>query len=202
MAAVRKVRGRRWEDRETKLLLEKWGDENIQLRLRSCTRKKPIWLEMGDFLRACGYEDRDGEACKVRLHTLVTAYRQYKDECNKTGNGTPSKKPPFFDELDEVLSDKPSTLPKCVINSTKIVAASFCGVGEENLNGAKDQYEEDENIDLNIPSSSTGSSSAAKCTEGPVCVTGKPCNIYQNISLSQIFLSPLFTKMTVKSRNG
>ena len=89
-----------------------------------------------------------------------------------------------------------------MINSTKIVAASFCGVGEENLNGAEDQYEEDENIDLNIPSSSTGSSSVAKCTEGPVCVTGKPCNIYQNISLSQIFLSPLFTKMTVKSRNG
>ena len=29
---------------------------------------------------ACGYEDRDGEACKTRLHTLVTAYRQYKDE--------------------------------------------------------------------------------------------------------------------------
>ena len=83
--AVRKVRGRRWEDRETKLLLEKWGDENIQLRLKSCTRKKPIWLEMGDFLRACGYEDRDGEACKVRLHTLVTTYRQYKDECNKDG---------------------------------------------------------------------------------------------------------------------
>ena len=33
MAAVRKVRGRRWEDRETKLLLEKWGDENIQTAL-------------------------------------------------------------------------------------------------------------------------------------------------------------------------
>jgi len=157
---------------------------------------------MGDFLRACGYKDRDGEACKVRLHTLVKAYRQDKDECNKTGNGTPSKKPPPFDELDEVLPENPRILPKCVINSTKIVAASCCGVGEENLNGAEDQYEEHENIDLNNLSSSTGSSSAAKCTEEPVCVTGRPCNTYQNISLSQIFLSPLFTKITViKSRN-
>ena len=112
MAAAKKVRGRTWEDRETRLLLEKWGDENVQLRLKSCTRKKPIWQEIGDFLMACGYEDRDGEACKTRLHTLVTAYRQYKDELNKTRDATPSKKPPFFDELDKILSDKPSTQQK------------------------------------------------------------------------------------------
>ena len=108
MAAAKKVRGRTWEDRETRLLLEKWGDENFQLRLKSCTRKKPIWQEIGDFLMACGYEDRDGEACKTRLHTLVTAYRQYKDELKKTGNATRS-------ELDKILSDKPSTQSKIVI---------------------------------------------------------------------------------------
>ena len=108
MAAAKKVRGRTWEDRETRLLLEKWGDENVQLRLKSCTRKKPIWQEIGDFLMACGYEDRDGEACKTRLHTLVTAYRQYKDELKKTGNATTS-------ELDKILSDKPSTQSKIVI---------------------------------------------------------------------------------------
>lgn len=133
MAAPKKVRGRTWEDSETRLLLEKWGDENVQLRLKSCTRKKPIWQEIGDFLMACGYEDRDGEACKTRLHTLVTAYRQYKDELKKTGNATPSKKPPFFDELDKILSDKPSTQPKVVINSTTIVTASSCEDESENI---------------------------------------------------------------------
>ncbi|XP_044165510.1 uncharacterized protein LOC122949479 [Acropora millepora] len=112
MAAPKKMRGRTWEERETRLLLEKWGDENIQLRLKSCTRKRPIWQEIGDFLMACGCEDREGEACKTRLHTLVTAYRQSKDELKKTGNATPSKKPPFFDELDKILSDNPSTQPK------------------------------------------------------------------------------------------
>ena len=110
----------------TRLMLEKWGDENIQLRLKSCTRKRPIWQEIGDFLMVCGYEDREGEACKTRLHTLVTVYRQSKDELKKTGNATPSKKPPFFDELDKILSDNPSTQPKVVISSAKIVAASSC----------------------------------------------------------------------------
>ena len=70
MAAPKKVRRRTWEDRESRVLLEKWGDEKFQLRLKSCTRKKPIWQEIGDFLMACGYEDRDGEACKTRPQTL------------------------------------------------------------------------------------------------------------------------------------
>ena len=115
MAATKKVRGRTWEDRETRILLEKWGDENVQLRLKSCTGKKPKWQEIGDFLMACGHEDRDEEACKTRLHTLVTAYRQHKDELKKTGNATTSEKPPFFDELDKILFDKPSTQSKIVI---------------------------------------------------------------------------------------
>ena len=93
MAAVKKPRGRVWENRETMLLLQKWGDENIQTKLLSCTRKKPIWQEISAFLRAAGYEDRDEDACKTRIHTLVSAYRSYKDECSKTGNGTPRKKP-------------------------------------------------------------------------------------------------------------
>ena len=69
------MRGRTWEDRETRLLLEKWGNENIQLRLKSCTRKRPIWQEIGDFLMACGYEDREGEACKIKpASTLLTRH--------------------------------------------------------------------------------------------------------------------------------
>ena len=138
MAAPKKVRGRTWEDRETALLLEKWGEENVQQKLRSCTRKKPIWQEIGDFLMASGYEDRDGEACKTRLHTLVTAYRQYKDELKKTGNATPSKKPPFFNELEKILSGKPSTQPKVVINSTTVVPASSCEESENIGGGSSD----------------------------------------------------------------
>ena len=97
-------------------MLEKWGDENVQLRLKSCTTKKPIWQEIGNFLMACGYEDRNGE-----------------DELKKTGNATPSKKPPFFDELDKILTDEPSTQPKVVINLTTIVTASSCEDESENI---------------------------------------------------------------------
>ena len=83
MAVAKKTRGRIWENQETLLLLQKWGDENIQMKLISCTRKRPIWQEISDFIRAAGYEDRDEDACKTRVHTLVSAHRSYKDECEK-----------------------------------------------------------------------------------------------------------------------
>ena len=42
MAATKKTCGRVWENQETLLLLQKWGDENIEMKLMSCTRKRPI----------------------------------------------------------------------------------------------------------------------------------------------------------------
>lgn len=120
MAVAKKTRGRIWENQETLLLLQKWGDENIQMKLISYTKKRPIWQEISDFIRAAGYEDRDEDACKTRVHKLVSAYRSYKDECEKTGNGTPKRKPAFFDEVDEFLPKKPCTKPKVVVNSSKL----------------------------------------------------------------------------------
>ena len=54
MAVAKKTRGRIWENQETLLLLQKWGDENIQMKLISCTRKTmmpftAIFLSFCDF---------------------------------------------------------------------------------------------------------------------------------------------------------
>ena len=168
MAAVKKPRGRVWENRETMLLLQKWGDENIQTKLLSCTRKKPIWQEISVFLRAAGYEDRDEDSCKTRIHTLVSAYRAYKDECGKTGNGTPKKKPAFFDEVNEFLPGKPCTKPKVVINSSQIVIED----------GTEDSEESKGNVENFVPnllsnSSDNNNNKASKCPEPKkdACVT-------------------------------
>ena len=174
MAAVKKPRGRHWENQETLLLLQKWGDENIQMRLLSCTRKKPIWHEISAFLRAAGYEDRDEDACKTRIHPLVSAYRSYKDECSKTGNGTPKRKPAFFNEVEELLSEKPCTKPKVVVSSSKIA------IGDEDRE--EEEVEGDmENHAPNLPScsSSVSKMNNNKCTEPEkdAFVTGKHSNL-------------------------
>ena len=146
MAAETKSHGRVWEHKETLLLLEKWGDENIQLQLKSCTRKKPIWLEIAAYLQAAGYEDRDDGSCKTRIHTLISAYRSYKDECAKTGNATPKRKPAFFNEVDELLSNKPCTKPKVIIKFTVI---SIDGDDDE-----ENTRSENVELNVNIPGSS------------------------------------------------
>ena len=48
--------------------------------------------------------------------TLINAY-SYKDECAQMRYATSKKKPALFDEVDELLSDKPYTKPKVIIKS-------------------------------------------------------------------------------------
>ena len=62
-------------------------------------------------MKACGYEDRDGEMCKTRIHTLKSAYKTYLDSKRNTTGTALSKKQPCLDELDAILSDKPTIKP-------------------------------------------------------------------------------------------
>ena len=55
MAVAKKTRGRIWENQETLLLLQKWGDENMQMKLISCTRKRPICI--GNRMNASAFRD-------------------------------------------------------------------------------------------------------------------------------------------------
>ena len=112
-------RARHWDELETKIMITKWSEENIQERLKSCTRKKCIWEEIAKFLNASGYDDRDHESCKTRIHTLVSAYRHYKDTKRNSTGTAPPKKPPCFEELDCILGDKPTTAPPHLISSTR-----------------------------------------------------------------------------------
>ena len=43
--------------------------------------------------------NRDDGSYKTRIHTLLSTYRSYKDECAKTGNATPMEKAAIFDEV-------------------------------------------------------------------------------------------------------
>ena len=83
-------------------------------------RKKKIWDDVVIFMNASGYEDRDGDMCKARIHTLISAYRTYLDSKRNTIGIAPSKKPPCFDELDAILSDKPTAMPHSLASSSGV----------------------------------------------------------------------------------
>ena len=117
-------RSRSWEQKETEVLLEKWGQPNMQERIKSCTRKKPIWEEIAVGVRAEGYEDRDGDQCQTRIKTLTVAYKKFIDNKRQTGMQR-SKKPPCFDTLDAILGDKPTVMPSSLISSLPFSSTSF-----------------------------------------------------------------------------
>ena len=87
----------------------------------------------GYMARNCGtssscslYEDRDDGSCMQETNShLISAYRSFKDECAKTGNATPKKKPAFFHEVDELLSDKPCTKSKVIMKSATSATITF-----------------------------------------------------------------------------
>ena len=117
-------RSRSWEQKETEVLLEKWGQPNMQERIKSCTRKKPIWEEIAVGVRAEGYEDRGGDQCQTRIKTLTVAYKKFIDNKRQTGMQR-SKKPPCFDTLDAILGDKPTVMPSSLISSLPFSSTSF-----------------------------------------------------------------------------
>ena len=75
----------------------------MQTKLLSCTRNKPIRQEIGAFRRAAGYEDRDEDDCKTRIHPLVSAYRAYKRDFRNQNAMQPETSP-------EVICSKSASL--------------------------------------------------------------------------------------------
>ena len=185
MAAEKKVnkRSRHWEDVETKQLIYKWSDENIQQRLKACTRKKKIWDEIALYLQAAGYE-RDGEMCKTRIHTLTSAYRNYLDvKRNKTGSAPP-RKPPCFDQLDDILGDKPTTYPHHLKSSS---TTTTCSEFDEQKNTNNFQYL----FDDSVANTDIASESLLNNSEIPIdCVSVESGSISDNSNNSSLNSAP------------
>ena len=62
----------------------------------------------------------NAEMCKTRVHTLTYEYRTYLDSKENITGTAPSKKPPCFDELDAILSDKPTTMLHFLASSSGV----------------------------------------------------------------------------------
>ena len=76
---------------------EEWSEkENIQEQLKPCTRETPIWREVSVFY------NRDNESCKVRMHMLLTAYKNFNDtKCRSIGTA-PLEKSSCCEEINAV----------------------------------------------------------------------------------------------------
>ena len=104
-----------WSDEEVFELIDLWG-ENIQVQLETCKRNKWVYEKIATRMKEAGY-DRSADQCREKAKKLKGEYRKIKDKEGKTGTGRINRK--FFDVLDALLGNRPSTKPAITVDTFK-----------------------------------------------------------------------------------
>ncbi|XP_005451753.1 uncharacterized protein zgc:113263 isoform X1 [Oreochromis niloticus] len=106
-----------WSDKETVILLEIWGDPQVQQCLRRYPHNGHIFTEISEKLAANGYS-RSPEQCHTRIKRLKGNYRQCRE--NMSSSGTDRVDFKFYDLLEQILDKQPSTSSTVVTDSIEI----------------------------------------------------------------------------------
>ncbi|KAF7662044.1 hypothetical protein LDENG_00247240 [Lucifuga dentata] len=106
-----------WSDKETIILLELWGDPQVQQNLRRCPHNGHIFSEIAEKLSANGYL-RSADQCHTRIKRLKTNYRQCQESMSSSGTDAVDFK--FYDLLEQILEKQPSMSSIVVTDSIEI----------------------------------------------------------------------------------
>ncbi|CAN9508453.1 unnamed protein product [Ophioblennius macclurei] len=106
-----------WSDKETIILLELWGDSQVQQNLRRYPHNGHLFTEISRKLSAHGYS-RSAEQCHTRIKRLKASYRQCQESMSSSGSDRPDFK--FYDLLEQILDKQPSTSSAVVTDSIEI----------------------------------------------------------------------------------
>nr|XP_033470495.1 uncharacterized protein zgc:113263 isoform X3 [Epinephelus lanceolatus] len=106
-----------WSDKETIILLEIWGDPQVQQSMRRYPHNGHIFTEISEKLSANGYSRTAGQ-CHTRIKRLKASYRQCRE--NMSSSGTDRVDFKFYDLLEQILDKQPSTSSTVVTDSIEI----------------------------------------------------------------------------------
>ncbi|XP_037317790.2 uncharacterized protein zgc:113263 isoform X1 [Pungitius pungitius] len=104
-----------WSDKETIILLEIWGDPQVQQSMRRTPHNGHIFTEISEKLAADGFSRSSGQ-CHTRIKRLKANYRH----CQETLNSSGTVDFKFYDLLEQILDKQPSTSSTLVTDSIEI----------------------------------------------------------------------------------
>lgn len=149
----------RWKDDEVLALINIWGDDVIQAQLEGCKRNKLVYEKVSKSMIQAGYP-RMAEQCREKVKKLKMEYKKIKDKHRITGTGR--KKWKFLEPLEQVLGDKPTTLPPAVID-TLLDATETSHDGELSSGHSCDEHVnppcDDRSSELSFPSEASSDQS-------------------------------------------
>ncbi|XP_074554138.1 uncharacterized protein LOC141810457 isoform X2 [Halichoeres trimaculatus] len=106
-----------WSDKETIILLELWGDQQVQKSMRRYPHNGHIFTEISEKLSANGYS-RSPDQCHTRIKRLKANYRQCRENMSLSGTDRVDFK--FYDLLEQILEKQPSTSSTVITDSIEI----------------------------------------------------------------------------------
>ncbi|XP_052438951.1 uncharacterized protein LOC127977833 isoform X1 [Carassius gibelio] len=89
-----------WSDAETVILLQLWGDEQVQQNLQRCPHNGHIYSEISEKLNGHGYL-RSAEQCHTRIKRLKISYRQCMDSLSSPEAERVEFK--FYDLMEDIF---------------------------------------------------------------------------------------------------
>ncbi|KAF3705093.1 Zinc finger and SCAN domain-containing protein 29 Zinc finger protein 690 [Channa argus] len=110
-----------WSDKETIILLELWGDPQVQQNLRRYPHNGHVFTEISEKLSANGFS-RSAEQCHSRIKRLKANYRQCQENMGSCGTDRVDFK--FYELLEQILDKQPSTSSTVVADSIEILEDS------------------------------------------------------------------------------
>ena len=121
-----------WSEEETLKLIAIWSEDTIQSMLEGCKRNKDIYFEISKQMEAVVGYYKTADQCSSKIKKLKFQYRKIKDSNKKTGEDR--KEWRFYDAMNDVLGEKPSTQPSIVIESSLLT--------DEDIDNTPDMNEE------------------------------------------------------------
>ncbi|XP_042578585.1 uncharacterized protein LOC109063774 isoform X1 [Cyprinus carpio] len=95
-----------WSDAETLILLQLWGNEQIQQNLQRCPHNGHIYSEISEKLNAHGYL-RSAEQCHTRIKRLKISYRHCRDSMSSPEAECVEFK--FYDMMEDIFQRNASS---------------------------------------------------------------------------------------------
>ncbi|XP_069492848.1 ATP-dependent (S)-NAD(P)H-hydrate dehydratase isoform X2 [Ambystoma mexicanum] len=105
---ITNTRGFLWSDLETRALLNIWGEADVQAALDGNFRNSHVYRDVACRLADMGF-DRTQEQCRIRIKGLKRQYYQAREGLKRNSNARKICK--YYDEMDQVLSNRPSPAP-------------------------------------------------------------------------------------------
>ena len=165
-------RGSTWASDEVSLLISIWADEKIQQQLDSCSRKRQIFEKIAKRLEAEGAFMRSYQQINEKIKQLKKCYKKIKDNNSLSGRSRKTFK--HFDEMDEVMGDRPITRPSNLFESSEQASIESSSDNEDEIQISKEpDFDDDVSligqedlIESSLSSTSPTPSPAATASSG------------------------------------